>query len=238
VDGRQLADEILSGGFEVNIGACVSRAWELMKNNFGLMLGTTLLVTLCMQAAGFIPILGACIGLILNGPLLGGLYLFYLKLIRGEPATVGDGFSGFKRFGSLLGVFVLMCILIYLPFLPAGAYGVITDQFDRPSPDAMFVLLAIAGFLGTVYLAVSFFYALPLVADLELGAWDALQVSRKVINQKFFSFLGLGVVGCLIMVLGLMALCLGVFVAMPLAYAMWMYAYEDIFGAGPEVPLT
>jgi uncharacterized protein DUF4339 len=238
VDAQQLTDEILSRGVEVNIGQCVSRAWELMKSNFGLMLGTTVLVILCMQAAGIIPILGACIGLVLDGPLMGGLYLFYLKLIRGEPATVGDGFSGFKRFGPLLLVFVLMMILIYLPFVPVAVYGGVTGQFDRQSPDALFVILAIAGFLAMMYLAISFFYAIPLVADLELGAWEALQVSRRVVNRRFFAFLGLGVVGCLIMLLGLLALCFGVLVAMPVTYAMWMYAYEDVFGAGPEVPLT
>lgn len=233
VDPDQLLHEILNRGVTVDIGACVSRGWNLVTKNFWLTVGTTVLVMICMQAAGIIPFLGICIGLIVNGPLMGGLYLFFLKLIRGERADVGDGFSGFRKFGPLVGVFLLTCLILYVGLIPAGIYGVATGQFDRSSPDALFMILIFAGVLAAMYAGVTLFYAIPLVADMELKPVDALRVSHKVVSSRFFSFLGLGIVGTLIIIAGLLALCVGVFVAMPVCYAAWMYAYEDVFGAGP-----
>jgi uncharacterized membrane protein len=51
-------------------------------------------------------------------------------------------------------------------------------------------------------------------------------------TRRWFSFFGLAVVCGLIMIVGLFALCLGLLVAVPVAYAAMMYAYEDVFGYG------
>jgi hypothetical protein len=233
VNPEELEREVLSREFSVDIGHCVSRGWQLVMDNFWLTVGTSFLVMLAMQASGMIPFLGLCIGLVVNGPLMGGLYAFFLKLIRGEPATVGDGFAGFsKSFGSLLAVFILMCLLVYVGFIPAGIYGVATGQFDRQTPDAVMFALAFAGLLVAAYFGIALIFALPLAIDLELGPIAALQVSRRVMTRRWFSFFGLAVVCGLIMIVGLFALCLGLLVAVPVAYAAMMYAYEDVFGYG------
>jgi hypothetical protein len=236
VNPDQLLQEVLSREFEVDIGRCVGRAWEAVKANFWLAVGTTFLVVLCMQACGIIPFVGVCLSMVFSGPLIGGLYLFLLKLVRGEPASVGDGFTGFsKLFGPLLAAFILMCLCIYAPLLPCVIYAVATKQLAgaSPSPDAIFFGLAVVGVLGAVYLGMALSMALPLVADLELGPIHALRISWRVVSRKWFSFFGLGLVCGLIILLGLLALCVGLFVAMPVTYAAWMCAYEDVFGAGP-----
>lgn len=234
VDPDQLVQEVLQRGVKVEVGSCISRAWEIVKANLWLSIGTTLLVMFCMQVTGIVPFIGACIGLILNGPLMGGLYGFYLKLIRGETAEVGDGFSGFKRFGPLAGVFILMVILIYLPLIPCGIYAVATKQFDQSLPDVITIVLGAVGILGAMYLGLAFMYAVPLVADLEISPWKALQVSRRVVTRRFFGFFALGFACGCIMILGLLALCVGIFVAMPVAYTAFMVAYEDNFGENPS----
>ena len=42
------------------------------------------------------PCLGLIASILLPGPLFGGLYLYYLKLLRGRQALLGDAFSGFN----------------------------------------------------------------------------------------------------------------------------------------------
>lgn len=236
VDPDQLVAEISQRGVRVDVGRCINRGWEVVKANLGISIGTTLLVLICMQAPSIIPFIGACIGLVFNGPLMGGLYLFFLKLIRGEPAEVGDGFAGFKRFGPLAGVFILMMVLIYLPLIPCGAYALATGQFDRNFPDAITIILGVVGFVGIVYLGLSFIFAIPLVMDLELNPWQALQVSRRVVTQKWFSFLLLAIACGVVMLLGFLALCVGMLVAMPVTYAAFMVAYDDNFGEPNSEP--
>ena len=119
VNADELIAEIQSRGYEVNIGSCISRAWELVKANFWLTIGATFVIMLCQQAAGVIPAVGPIIGLVVSGPLTGGLYIFFLKLIRGERAEFGDAFSGFSNhFGRLCGTYVLMSLSFVVAFLP------------------------------------------------------------------------------------------------------------------------
>src|SRR5688572_11074286 len=83
--------------YSVDIGSCLSRGWELVKNNFWISVGVVVLVYLCLIAASVIPCVGGLIQLVIQGPLLGGMYWFFLKLIRHQEATVGDAFAGFSR---------------------------------------------------------------------------------------------------------------------------------------------
>ena len=234
VNAEELVNEITARGVEVDIGSCISRGWGLVKANLGLTIGATVLVMVCIQAGGFIPIIGIVISLVLQGPLMGGLNVFYLKLMRGETATVGDAFCGFSiGFGRLCLTFILMAVLIYVCFAPAAAYAVITGSFSQKGPDALLVILALFGLAGAVYLGVAFVFALPLAADLELGAWDALQVSRRIVSKRWFAVFGLVFLAGLLSALGLLACIIGVLFTLPIFYAATLYAYEDIFGVTP-----
>jgi len=235
VDADALIAEIQSRGYDINIGSCVSRAWALIKSNFWLAIGATFLVMLCNQAAGFIPLAGAIISLVLSGPLLGGLNIFFLKMIRGEKAELGDAFSGFSsNFGRLCGTFLLMMLAVYAAILPGIILLVVSMGFagggGGNAPSALSLVLVGVGFLVAVYFGVAFSFALALSADLQLSAGNALRVSFRVVNMKWFTVFGLMFVAGLVSALGLIACIIGVFVTMPIFYAATLYAYEDIFG--------
>jgi len=231
VNADELIAEIEARGYDVDIGDTLSRSWALLKANYGLCIGATFLVLLCNQAAGFIPIAGVFVSLILQGPLMGGLNLFYIKLIRGETPTVGDAFTGFgKNFWRLCGTMLLMMLLLYVWFIPVGVAVGLMDH----NSSAFWILVSVLGVAGVVvaaYLAISFAFALALSADLELGPWDSLRVSRRVVSKRWFSIFGLFLVAGLLSMLGVVACIIGVLFTMPILYAVTMQAYEDIFGA-------
>lgn len=230
VNADELVREILARDYRVDIGSCISRGWATVKSNLGLTIGATFLVMLCNQAAGFIPLLGIIASLILQGPLLGGLNVFYLKLIRGEPAGIADAFAGFsKAFWRLCGTFLLMALLIYLSVIPAAVYGFATMRGGQ-SPDVVFLVLMCLGVLGLVYVAIGLIFALPLSADLELGPMDSLRVSFRVVSRHWLSIFALMLVAGLVSALGLLACIVGIFVTLPIFYAATLHAYEDIFG--------
>lgn len=234
VNADTLVNEVVARGIEVNIGQCVSRAWELLKANFWLSVGATLLVMLCNQAAGFIPILGILLSLMIQGPLMGGLCRFFLKLVRGEQAGIGDAFSGFANgFWRLCGTFILMLVLIYLCLVPFGIYAFYTLGGSGGHLGPLFWILGGVLMLAMLYVAVCFSFALPLAADLELGPWDALRTSWRVVSRRWFTMLGLMIVGVVLSMLGVFACLIGVIFTMPLFYLVTLYAYEDIFGIGP-----
>jgi hypothetical protein len=74
--------------------------------------------------------------------------------------------------------------------------------------------------------------------DKQLDFWSAMELSRKVVTKHWFKFLGLGIVLMLLEFAGVLALCVGVFVMVPLILATLMYAYEDIFGGAIPAAAT
>jgi uncharacterized membrane protein len=232
-DPDELVRTVIDQGRGIDVGRCISKAWEVMKANFGAMVGVPLLVFLVMGAGGMVPFIGSCISLVITGPLMGGLYLYLLKQIRGQGATIGDAFSGFSRnFVQLMLASLVTSLLAYLPLLPFGIYF-FARNIGRGAPDFGVldgVLLGV-GILTLMYLAIAWMFTVPLVVDKGMHFWPAMQVSRRVVNHQFGSFLLLILVSIAISLAGMLALCVGLLVAMPLIFTAYACAYEQLFGA-------
>jgi len=202
------------------------------------------LVGICWAAANFVPYLGSITGLIFSGPLMGGLFLFFLKKIRGQTATIGDAFSGFgPRFGQLLlGHFVpsLLAGLAVIPGVIVMLVGVFAMAAGGRSsggpPAALIVTMAAGGFLLLVafcvmiYLTYCWFFTLWLVADKNMTFWPAMSLSRAVVRKHWWQTLGLGIVIGLIGFAGMLVCGIGLLVAAPVGLGMMALAYDKLFG--------
>ena len=234
----ETADEIyarvMASGRTLAIGEIVGRAWQLVSSNFGLAIGATVVVMICLVAAGVIPCLGAIIGLVVNPVLIGGLYRLFLKMHRGESAEFGDAFSTFST--SFLPLFLfglVQAVLTVIAMLPGYAFIFAGSVFaDRN--EGLTIVMSLLGVLlvlpPAIYLAVSWAFASLLIVDKDLDFWPAMELSRKVAGKHFFSVFGLLFLGALIGLAGFLALCLGIFVAAPVVFAMITIAYDDLFG--------
>ncbi|MBU6402335.1 MAG: DUF4339 domain-containing protein, partial [Verrucomicrobia bacterium] len=217
-----------------DIGQCVGRSWQLVKANFWPLVGATVLVLVLMVAwnellslftqramkrliegirlrqvdptAAAVVLLGSLAGSLLYGIFYGGLYLFYLKLIRGEAVNPGTLFAGFGPAA---------------PSLVAGSL-VMT---------ALTLLGVACCLLPGIYLSVSWLFTFPLIIDKQLGFWAAMELSRKQVNRHWWLVFALAVVAGLIGMAGVVVCCIGVFVTVPISLGTLMYAYEDLFGS-------
>ncbi|HKW28105.1 MAG TPA: protein kinase [Verrucomicrobiae bacterium] len=191
---------VLARDYQLNIGYCLSRGWNLVMQNFWPVVGVVALIGLLQHAAN-----STLIGLVVGGPLSGGLWLYFLKKIRSGKADVGTAFSGFA-----------------VAFVPLFLGGLVT------------LLLVLAGLiclvLPGIYLAVAWAFTLMLIADKGLDFWPAMELSRRVISKHWWKFLWFFIVLGLIELAGLSVCLIGIFVAAPIAMAALAYAYEDIFG--------
>jgi hypothetical protein len=190
-DPEVLEQQILARGYDINIGSCISRAWALVRGNFWLAAGGTFLIYFIMMAAGIIP-LGS---IVVQGPLIGGLYWMLLKLIRREPAAVGDAFQGFSRgWGHLIAV-ALLSVFIPLLFILPGALTIVAGAAGRKDANFPVVIvggiLAFAGFLVMIYLVVGWIFALLLVVDKRIEFWPAMKLSRRVVGIHWWQIFGL-----------------------------------------------
>ena len=225
--GEAMAGEIFARDYALNIRSCVRRGWKLLKGEFWPLVGVT---ALFIALLGFASTFGgasikhqsggqdqvefaSAVAMLVWGPLVGGLLFYLLKKIRLEPATVETAFCGFSR----------------QRFLPLFLAGFVTGILTWLG----FICLILPG----IYLLIAWMFTLPLVMDKQLDFWSAMELSRKVVTKHWFKCLGFGIVLWLLMMAGVLALFVGVFVMSPLVLAALMYAYEDIFGeAGKSAP--
>ena len=208
--GERLAAEVLARGYDLQIGDCFARGWELLVGRFRLLVGATVLVYLLFFGISSIPGIGVGAVIVLGFVLLGGLNLVFLKELRGEPANVGVVFAGFNA--------------AFLPLLLAGTVATI--------------LVVAGGFLCLapgIYLLVAWHLFTPLlILDKGLDFWQALECSRRVVTRHWWTCGGLFLLAVLAVAAGLLACLVGVLVTLPLATAAVVVAYEDVFGARPE----
>jgi hypothetical protein len=217
------------GDYELDIGGCFTRSWELVKANFWPAVGVSTLVLILIVGLGQIiglftgPVINAMINQhqfsaggisfvvllnVLATPvnmlLTAGLLKYFLKLIRGEPATVGDAFSGF---GPMIGQLLLLGLVMNLLVLIG------------------LVLFVIPG----IFLQVAWLFSVPLVIDRRMNFWDAMELSRKMVCKHWFIVFAFLIVYGLVVMAGLIACCIGILVTIPIGLGAWMYAYETIF---------
>ena len=222
-------DEILARDYDLDIGSCISRAWELMQRNFWPIVGVSFLVVVVLSAVnqgigliyrapmnaiiqdheitvggGLLIFFGMLLGMPIQYILLGGLYNFYLKMIRREKCGVEDAFAGFTQAPGRLA-------------LAGFLIGVLT------------LLGAVLCLLPGIYLSIAWLFATPLIIDKKLGAWEAMELSRKLVTRHWFMVFALMIVVALLSACGVLACCIGVLVTMPLSWLAMIYAYEDIF---------
>jgi hypothetical protein len=194
-DAERLAAEVLARDYEVNIGLTLGRAWDLLKSDFWPLVGITALIIIVNSAASSL----------LQGPLIGGLFSYYLKRIRGQQAELGDAFSGFSaNFLQLLLGFLVSSVLVTVGM--------------------MFCVLP------GIYLGIAWQLTPVITADKGIGFWDAMEVSRKVLTRNWWGMFALALVCVLMNICGLICCIIGLFVTIPLTLIALAYVYEDLFG--------
>lgn len=231
-------DELLAGAriraqHGIGIMDCLSRGWRLVMNNLGLLVGVSALIFVIQLGVNGIWLVGWLASMVIQGPLMGGLYAFYLRRMRNQEAKLADAFSGFgpsfvqlmvtqvviDLLAALSGVlFVVGCLIIIV-----GAKNIIAFSLGG--------MICVIGLVPPIYLYVSWMFALPLVIDKKLDFSEAMTVSRQVVHDHWWSMFGLLILGSLVACLGVLALGVGIFFTMPVFLVALLYAYEDFFGS-------
>jgi hypothetical protein len=203
------------------------------------------LLTNAAALACYVPLL------VVGGPLTGGLYLVFAKLLMGKAAGVGDLFLGFRRFGSTTAVYLLatgaflaVLLVLWAPVVAADAAGLVeTEDFEAMPLAAQIVLgpyAVLIFWLAAVAMGMVFTFGMPaaLFGDRRGVLFGALGLTRRHLRRVA----ALNVTGGLLVVLAAAAgvlLCLiGLLVLYPLAIAALVVAqlalYRDVAGLPAE----
>jgi len=209
VDPKVYAADLIARAPQLPIGEMIGRGWELLKANFWPLVGVTALVMIVQGVCNVIPLLGYVCGLLLTAVFYGGLYYYYLKRLRGQPAELGDAFSGFT-----------------LAFVPLMLGGLVSSLLTGLG----FICLLIPG----IYLAVAWSFTVPLIIDQKLEFWTAMEVSRRVVTAQWWRMFGLLILAFLVGIAGVLGCGIGVFVTLPISFGAITAAYLTLCCPPPK----
>lgn len=185
----------------------IKQSYEDLRGQWGIMILTLIVFSLLSSAGAIIPI----IPLIIAGPLVLGMSIVSLNVIRSREIRIEQLFDGFQNFGNALGAYILMILIILAGFL----------------------LFVIPGIIISMMLSMTFY----ILADNEhLSPVEALKKSRALMDGHKLDFFLLQ-----LMFMGMGLLCLltcgiGFLFLGPLYYVTMARFYESIKGeAGSDM---
>ena len=216
---------------------CVSEAWRLVQSNLFITLMTLLVSYAVMGILGAIPILNWVFAFIVNPTIVAGVWLVYIRVLRGEQTSIGDIFNGFSK-GWLSTVLVNLATtvataLAVVPAVAAIAFFAFTGRLANLSSGEILLCAVPAVIFVPVmlYLSIAWLFTLPLVIDRGYGPLEAMMTSMRVVNRNLLPVFVLSILCGLVVVAGALAFCVGLILAFPIVTASLAVAYEEMFGS-------
>jgi hypothetical protein len=191
---------------DVKIGKWLEDGFTLYKNNFK---------TLVLAAIIGLVLSTVSIG-ILAGPMIAGLIIITLQLIRQEDPKpeVGAVFRGFSYFLNTFLFTVIWGIAIVVGSLMVGWFPIIGQLLS------LFFVYAAQAFL---------MFGLYLIVDKQMNFWPASQESIQAVKTNFWPFFGLAAIASIIGSIGAIAFGIGVVLTIPIQICIITVAYQEIF---------
>jgi len=234
MEGAQLEGGEDVSDYEVKIGPCLDRAWQLLSSDFWPIIGISAAIFAGYIAVSQLPFIGILAGFI-STPLFAGLLYYFLLKVRGQDARFEDSLSGFKRnflhlflLGLIPGIIVMACIFPGAMVLIGGVVAI--EEVSEPVGITIVVFGGILMIIPAFYLNTIWMFSSLLCIDKEIDFWPAMTTSMKKVNIHWFSCFFFGLVISVLNLVGMLVFCVGIFFTFPWTMLALAYLYEDAFG--------
>lgn len=181
-------------------------ARERLKGNWGNPILVCFLYSIILGGVGAIPAVGPIVSVVVSGPFLLGLAIYFIRFTRMDNPPIEVMFDGFKNFGSsfllslLVGIFTfLWALLLIIPGIIASlsysqAFYILSDNPQigvmdaiRQSKEMMkgrkwkYFVLQLSfigwGLLSVLSLGIGFLWLIPYIQTTEANFYNDLKFS-------------------------------------------------------------
>ncbi len=218
--------------------------WRSFLANPWMSLAVVLVLYVIYMAAVAVPFLNLFAAFLLAPALAAGGATFLLRSARGERPEFGTAFDGFRRWPTVTGAILvvqLVAAVIFAPFIVAlvaslGIAALLDMSHALRESSAMAALFA-----GPMLVVAPIVYVLAvwwaarmmpiyfLVLEPEVtGANEALRRAWSLTRGSTWRLVGLFLLALPVGLVGMLALCVGIFPAVVVVYYMFAHGYEQL----------
>lgn len=236
----------------IDAGGCVSGGWNLIKSNYWSYFGITTLLALVSIVLSCIPFVPILFQIFVAPPITVGIYFMLFREMNGEPVDFGMAFRGFDKFvpAMIIGLInaipqIIILILNFalnlgsaltkiLPQIGRGSRSDFVESSDAAPVIAggiilVIVIIGIGFLLFSIAWGITFFFAMPLIAENDITALDAIKLSAAAGWRNIGGIILLVIIEVLMLLAGVLALCFGVLFVLPVVFAANAVAYRMVF---------
>ena len=236
----------------IDAGGCVSGGWELIKPNYWMYFGMTTLFALASLVLSCIPFVPILFQIFVAPPITIGIFYVLFREMQGEMVDFGMMFKGFDKFvpamviGLINAIPQIILVILNLALNIGSIVVQMIQQAGRGSrsnfaaqSDAapviaggviiIIVVVAIVFLLFSIAWGITFFFAMPILAEHNVSAIDAIKLSASAGWSNIGGIIVLVIFEVLIVLMGALALCVGIFFVLPIIYAANAFAYRQVF---------
>jgi hypothetical protein len=246
-DDRQ---EIPPGSDPLQVGACISRGFELMKANLGMVIAVVVIFGAISWTAG--SVFGVIEGL-LGGGIQPG---FEIDPQTGEFQPQNQEITPAQVLVSIVVNLINQLVSVFLALgmtriglnivdgrefsigMLFGEAGKLVRAFLAGLLYGLavavgLVLLIVPG----IYIALRYGQYQAAIVDRDMGVMESLAYSSRITEGQKWPLLGLAILSFLIVIAGVLALCVGVVFAYPIVWLAGVVAYRWMqYGSGVVRP--
>ncbi|MDP2226953.1 MAG: BPSS1780 family membrane protein [Moraxellaceae bacterium] len=227
----------------------ISEGWRIFKEAPLLWVAVMVLIFIISGIASTVPVVGDALSNVLGPSLMIGVMSFARAIARGEGADFTHAFDGFRQhLLPLLGVGLLYIVLVLAAFaivaaglfISIGNTVLLGELMDDPQQAITGLFTGIGGLtvmLGAVVLLAlmalimaAYWFAAPLVFFAGMGPIEAMYASFNACLRNWLPLLVYGILAFLVVIGGLLALGIGLLVALPVLSASAYVMFNDLFG--------
>jgi hypothetical protein len=229
------------------LGDYISKGFEFMNRNFGMLLAFMLVSTIFSLIAQAIPFVGLGAGLVLAPVFQIGYFQFAYAVTQENRVDFAEFFKGFNKIGPLMVTYALTLLLAVLAVSPglflwyqAGFFDwFLQVMADYPMIEnlpaleelvdmQLFGFGALAILVGGLGVSSLFSWSIYLVWFYDIAPLEALEASRKLIIRNWFIFLVFLITTFLITGLGLLLCGIGVLYTAPAMVCAQFFAFAGM----------
>jgi hypothetical protein len=213
--------------------------WQKFKENWKLLVGVQV-VTLVLSAvfnllADNLPeelwavALGVYLLTVVWGIVIGiGTMKIYLKVFDGEPASLKDLIAHYRLFFKLILAQLVSGLVSLAAVLPLVGAVVLLAALNNTAAWIIGSVMILIGVLLVVHVGIRLMFVQYLVVDKGLGPIEVVKGSFAITKGHVLKLLWFGAVSFLVAILGVLALFVGLFAAIPVISLATVSIYREL----------